>query len=116
MPAAGGEARELVRVDGEKEIPFWGSPSWTPDGRYVAFLKGVKGKQIPSGMAAVACRSRGRRTAAAGAEHCRSVDGRLRLHPDGRRVAIDDIKVNLEVWVMENFLPKSAAAPVAKAK
>ena len=31
--------------------------------------------------------------------------GELRLHPDGRRVAIDDIKVNLEVWVMENFLP-----------
>jgi len=31
--------------------------------------------------------------------------GGLRLHPDGRRVAIDDIKVNLEVWVMENFLP-----------
>ena len=67
MPAAGGEARELVRVDGEKEVPFWGSPSWTPDGRYVAFLKGVKGEaQIPqrTAMAAVACRSRRRRTAA----------------------------------------------------
>ncbi len=42
--------------------------------------------------------------------------GGLRLHPDGRRVAIDDVKVNLEVWVMENFLPKSSAAPGAKAK
>jgi hypothetical protein len=32
--------------------------------------------------------------------------GELRLHPDGRRVAIGDVKVDLEVWVMENFLPK----------
>jgi hypothetical protein len=32
--------------------------------------------------------------------------GGLRLHPDGRRLATTDFKVNLEVWVMENFLPK----------
>ena len=42
MPASGGEARELVKVDGEKEVPFWGTASWTPDGRYIVFLKGVK--------------------------------------------------------------------------
>ena len=109
MPADGGEARELVRVDGEKEVPFWGTPSWTPDGRYVAFLKGVKGKaQIPF---------KDRqwqlwRVAAEGGEPQRlglsitgQLTGALRLHPDGRRVAIDDIEVNLEVWVMENFLP-----------
>jgi Tol biopolymer transport system component len=120
MPAAGGEARELVRVDGEKEIPFWGSPSWTRDGRYVAFRKGVKGEaQIPY---------KDRqwqlwRVAAEGGEPQRmglnaagQLTGGLRLHPDGRRVAIDDVKVNLEVWVMENFLPKSSAAPGAKAK
>jgi hypothetical protein len=40
----------------------------------------------------------------------------LGLHPDGRRVAISDVKVDLEVWVMENFLPKAAAAPGVKAK
>ena len=28
------------------------------------------------------------------------------LHPDGRRVAISDVEVDLEVWVMENFLPE----------
>ena len=109
MPAAGGEARELVRVDSEKEVPFWGTPSWTPDGRYVAFLKGVKGEaQIPY-------KSRQWqlwRVAAEGGEPqwlglnaTGQLTGALRLHPDGRRVAIDDIKVNLEVWVMENFLP-----------
>ena len=40
----------------------------------------------------------------------------VRLHPNGRHVAIGDIKVDLEVWVMENFLPKSSTAPGAKAK
>jgi len=115
MPAAGGEARELVRVDGEKEVPFWGSPAWTPDGRYVAFLKGVKG------VAEIPYRERQWqlwRVAAEGGEPQRlglnvagQLTGELRLHPDGRRVAIDDVKVNLEVWVMENFLPPAARTP-----
>ena len=42
--------------------------------------------------------------------------GGLRPHPDGRRLATTDFKVNLEVWVMENFLPKAGAAPGGKAK
>jgi Tol biopolymer transport system component len=118
MPAAGGEARELVRVD-EEEVPFWGSPSWTPDGRYVAFLKGVKGEaQVPYKdrqwqLWRVA--AEGGEPQSLGLSFTGQLTGALRLHPDGRRVAIDDIKTNLEVWVMENFLPKPAA-PVAKVK
>jgi Tol biopolymer transport system component len=114
MPAAGGEARELVRVDGEKGVPFWGSPAWMPDGRYVAFLKGVKAEaQIPY----TARQWQLYRVAVEGGEPQRlglnvasMLTGELRLHPDGRRVAIDDIKPNLEVWVMENFLPAPKAA------
>jgi hypothetical protein len=34
----------------------------------------------------------------------------VRLHPDGRRVAITDVRVDLEVWVMENFLPPTKVA------
>jgi len=109
MPAAGGEARVLVRVDGEKEVPFWGTPSWTPDSRYIAFLKGVKGEaQIPYKsrqwqLWRVA--SEGGEPQWLGLNVTGQLTGALRLHPDGSRVAIDDIKVNLEVWVMENFLP-----------
>ena len=108
MPAAGGEAREVVRIDGEKENPFPGSPSWTPDGRSVAFLKGIKGKDGQWQL--------WRATAEDGAQQrigqiaARQLQG-VRLHPDGRRVAITDVKVDLEVWVMENFLP---ALKVAK--
>lgn len=107
MPAAGGEARELVRVDRKKEAPFWGSPSWTADGRYVAFLKGVLGR-TPNQWELW-------RVPAEGGEPQRIglIPGRFRdarLHPDGRRIAIFDAKVNFEVWVMENFLPPQKAA------
>jgi Tol biopolymer transport system component len=109
MPATGGEARELVRVDGEKETPFWGSPAWTPDGRYVAFLKGVKGEtQIPykdQQWQLWRVATDGGEPQKLGLNFAGQLTGELRLHPDGRKVAIDGIKVNLEVWVMENFLP-----------
>ena len=104
----------MVRVDGEKETPFWGSASWTPDGRYIAFLKGVKGKARQWQLYRVA--AEGGEPQWLGLNFVGQLTGELRLHPDGRRVAIDDIKFNMEVWVMENFLPKSAAAPIAKAK
>jgi Tol biopolymer transport system component len=110
MPAIGGEARELVRVDGEKEVPFWGSPAWTPDGRYVTFLKSVKGEaQIPPKdwqwqMWRIA--TEGGELQRLGLNFVGQLTGELRWHPDGRHVAIDHIRVNMEVWVMENFLPK----------
>jgi Tol biopolymer transport system component len=108
MPAAGGEDRELVRIGGKEEAPYWGSPWWTPDGRYVSFMKAVEGD--------AKVRNEGRtwqlwRIPAEGGEPQRLglVVGRqiggLRPHPDGRRLATTDFKVSLETWVMENFLP-----------
>jgi Tol biopolymer transport system component len=110
MPAIGGEARELVRVDGEKEIPFWGSPAWTPDGRYVTFLKSVKGEaQIPykdRQWQMWRIPTEGGEPQRLGLNFVGQLTGGLQWHPDGRHVAIDYIKLNMEVWVMENFLPK----------
>jgi len=103
MPAAGGEARELMRVDGEKEVPFWGSPWWTPDGRYIAFLKGIKGK-APNQWNLWRVAAEGGEPQRLGLTVGQQMGG-LRPHPDGRRLATTDFKVNLEVWVMENFLP-----------
>jgi Tol biopolymer transport system component len=102
MPAAGGQARELVRVGGEKETGFWGSPSWTADGRYVAFMKGVKGK-TPNQWELWRVAAEGGEPRRIGLIPARFRDARL--HPDGRRVAILDAEVNFEVWEMENFLP-----------
>jgi len=113
MPAAGGEARELVRIDDE-EANYRVSPSWTPDGRYVVFGKNLRdtARRPP--------RVQAWRVAAEGGVPQPMeliVDGlsSLRLHPDGRRIATSTRNVITEVWVMENFLPK-AAAPIAKAK
>jgi Tol biopolymer transport system component len=104
IPAAGGESRELVKVDGEKEVPFWGSASWTPDGRYVVFFKGIKGKDKHWQLWRV--EAEGGEPQPLGLNVTGQLTGNLKLNPDGGRIAIDDVEVNLEVWVMENFLPK----------
>jgi Tol biopolymer transport system component len=108
MPASGGEFRELVRVDKEKETPFGGLPSWTSDGRYIVFLKGAK-RNYPRQWQLWRVATQGGEPQRIGLIAARQLVG-LRLHPDGRRVAISDIKVDLEVWVMENFLPGLKAA------
>jgi Tol biopolymer transport system component len=112
MPAAGGEARELVRIDGEKETPFWGSAAWMPDGRYIAFLKGVKRKVRPRDQQWQLWRIavEGGEPQYLGLDFAGQLTGELRIHPDGRHVAVDGVMVNLEMWVMENFLPESKAA------
>lgn len=104
MPVAGGEARELVKIDGEKEVPFWGSAAWSPDGRYIVYFKGVKGKEREWQLWRIP--AEGGEAQSLGLNITGQLTGELRLHPDGHRVAIDNIKVNLELWVMENFLPK----------
>lgn len=104
IPANGKEAKELVRIDGEKESPFWGSAAWSPDGRYVFFLKGIKGREWQWQLWRIAIE--GGEAQYLGLDFTGRLTGELRIQPNGHQVAIDKIKVNLEVWVMENFLPK----------
>lgn len=104
-PLAGGDARELARVDGDTEVPFGGAPWWAPDGRHVYFLKGVKGEGHRWHLWRIA--AEGGEPQPLGLTVGRQMGG-LRLHPDGRRLATTDFTVNLEVWVMENFLPPTA--------
>jgi len=108
MPAAGGDLRELVRIDVE-ESNWMVTPLWTPDGRSVIFVKGARGKPSRQGTQLW-------RIPAEGGEPTRldvTIDKlwRLRLHPDGRRIAFETYGIKSELWVLENFLPslKSAA-------
>ena len=106
LPATGGEVREVVRI-GADEANYRVWTSWTPDGRHLVFAKGQKGRATRNVQVW--------RVAAEGGEPQRlglTVDELwwLRLHPDGRRVAIGTWKTSPEVWVMENFLPAPKAA------
>jgi Tol biopolymer transport system component len=113
MPADGGEARELVRI-GVEEANYRVAPSWTPDGRYIVFVKGLKGN--PTRHVQVW------RVAAEGGTPQPlglTIDELwwLRMHPDGRRIVTGTWATKFEVWVMENFLPaakEAATAPVKK--
>ncbi len=107
MSVAGGEARELFRVDGEKEVLFAGGPSWTPDGRHVVYLK--RAKEVQGQWQAWRVAAEGGEPQRVGQISARQLVG-FALHSDGRRVAFSDVKFDLEVWVMENFLPPAKAA------
>ena len=109
-PASGGEFREIVRVDREKEIPYLGSPSWTPDGRGIVFQKRSPQEKAPMQWQLWSVAVEG-----GDPQRIGLIAGDIRfqgarLHPDGRRVVFGNIKVDLEVWVMENFLPAPQAA------
>ena len=93
----GGESRILHE---EGFFAFRCPPTWTADGRYVLF-----GKRNPNELW---------RVPAEGGE-LQKVLAMNRLedvsvHPDGRRIAFTGgYRIKMEVWALENFLPKSTA-------
>ena len=104
MPAAGGEARELLRL---KEPESIGLLVWTPDGREVIFGKNRSTsleEQTPELWRISAQGGETQRLVELEMEQLRG----LRFHPDGRRIAFSGGKFSGEVWVMENFLPKAS--------
>ena len=104
MPAAGGEPRELLTV------PVWVDPiAWTPDGRAMFFVRDTK----RVGTAGHHTHELWRIPAEGGeAEKIGlTMEGLsdLRIHPDGKRIAFTAGHHGREVWVLENFLPKTEA-------
>lgn len=94
IPANGGDARELLRLNGAN----FGGVAWSADGRQLFFVKrSAEGNELwripaeggePRGLGV---------TLRAGSQ--------LSVHPDGRRIAFDGGETKSEVWLMENFLP-----------
>ena len=117
---ANGTVLWLVNVDGGvpqriATLPF-ATPgtglAWTPDGRYVLMADYDRtGKR--SGV---------RRVSVADGTFVSSgvaLDGMLNglsMSPDGRQLAVEGGVAKTESWVLENFLPKPAAAPGVKVK
>jgi len=96
-PVAGGERRELFHLESTNDSCRL---TWTPDSRYVLCLN-QEGQVW--------------RIAATGGETRKlaiPVKGlrELRVHPDGKRVAMWLEEPGSEIWVLENFLPRMAGA------
>ena len=93
IPTGAGRPREVFRVESGQSLNFLG---WTPDGAHLLF------------------NSAGAlwRVAADGGNPRRlgPATPRLTFHPDGKRVVVTaGTESRAEVWVMENFLPVTAA-------
>lgn len=98
-----GATRELLRASEPEGL---GQIQWTPDGRFVVFVKTFGADTNRKELWRVPAEG----GAARKIELNGVVGGYLRFHPDGRRIAFTAGDGDAdEVWVMENFLPALSA-------
>lgn len=110
VSAGGGEAREVTRSPGNFEFR---NLVWSPDGRHIYFTRNAVVSDGKGGMTLDSNNQPIMRVPAGGgtAEETGIVADEIqaiRLSPDGRRISYTAGRRSLEVWVMENFLPRSA--------
>jgi Tol biopolymer transport system component len=105
MPASGGQASELYTLKKGKRFSWGVGLSWTPDGAHVV-VGAPDAPDQPDELLIIPAEGGEPRKLELGVK----VD-HLSLHPDGRRIAFTRPEPGggSEVWVMENFLPKSTA-------
>ena len=99
LPASDGKPRELFKLKRAELSGF----AWTPDGEHLLFSR----KDEPSPRLwriAVG----GGKPRPLGLET--NEEARISLHPDGRRIAFTSGKTNIEVWMMDRFLPEFRAS------
>jgi len=100
MPARGGEPRELYRFEAAA-APVVRAMAWSPDGRYLLYA-------LDAGEAHELWRIRAEGGQPEKLDLTIENMARLRVHPDGRRIAFETRSHGAEVWVMEDFLPATA--------
>jgi Tol biopolymer transport system component len=108
LPVAGGEASELVRAK-DPETIVGDSLSWSSDSRYIVFGRGrASSNAQKTELFAISPHGGEPHALELAMDFVRSVS----FHPDGHHVAFAASagKDKIEVWVMENFLPKLKAA------
>jgi beta-lactamase regulating signal transducer with metallopeptidase domain/Tol biopolymer transport system component len=113
MPSTGGEPRELLRVQRPETIK---SIAWMPDGRHVLYARGNWKSTDPRTQETEVWRIP---VSGGVPQRVGLAMNRLRdlcVHPDGRRVAFTAGEPEIEIWVMENFLPPAQSAKASAAK
>lgn len=104
VPVAGGEPRELLRVDSPDHLPGFPFP-WTPDSQAVIVTKLIgEGQEL--WLVPIAGGQPRKLNADLGKWVGSSV---FSLNPDGRQIAFVAGKAASEVWALENFLPRPAS-------
>jgi len=98
MPAAGGEARDLLRG---VRLPLANPIAWTPDGLSVLFAREPSPGNRKTELWRISVQGGEPQKLELAAEGMRD----LCVHPDGRHIAFTAGHDTSEVWVMENFLP-----------
>ena len=108
MPVEGAKPRELIRVSAPEDLR---APTWSPDGRFLMYFK--LDTRDPIGTVDVWSIP-----VEGGTPHRIDLGGRVpaipvndadlnksvRIHPDGRQIAIETTEPKAEVWMMENLL------------
>jgi Tol biopolymer transport system component len=105
VPSSGGTPRELVRAEKGENIPGFTPLVWSPDGSQVFFTKGPASDQDHTfGLWRVPAEGGAAQRVDLAMEGLRDV----RIHPDGKRIAFSagQFLGGVEIWVMENFLPR----------
>jgi Tol biopolymer transport system component len=99
IPVAGGEPRELIRVNHPQSFQIL---TWTPDGRGLLLAKSssAEGKERELWLVPISDGKPRKVTS-----NLNIAGAFVRVHPDGRQIAFMTGSPTLEVWVMENFLP-----------
>ena len=109
IPVDGGEPRELLRVNKPQWINNTSMP-WTPDGKGILVRKMLVAGGKKSELWLVPIDGgRARKLDFDANRVATYAPGKIRLHPDGRRLAYVFGDYTSEVWVLENFLPVLSA-------
>lgn len=104
VPAAGGEARDLLRGD-ESLMPIafgFGTVAWTSDDQNILFIRPTKSSSSKMELWMIPIQGGKSQKLDLVADNMRE----LSIHPDGRHIAFTASQDRSEIWVMENFLPK----------
>ena len=102
MPAAGGQSREILRGS-------VGRIAWTPDQRYLLF---VRGGESGNGTAVLwRVPASGGSPEQMGLSMPAASIGYPQIHPDGKRIFFaSNTRASNEVWALEKFLARAASA------
>jgi hypothetical protein len=118
MSTKEGKPRELFRTHQGAIDPD--AIAWTPDGRYVLFVRWPQGdlfssrgelRQIPSDLCLIAVEGGEllKLEVAAGVESLTT----LSVHPDGKQIAFTlRMSPDQELWMIKNFLPDLSLTPI----